>query len=368
MGDGYVLHSHISGAIVLSNALGLSIYDHLLSGKGLDQIAIQVAHDLGISEDQAVSITSQVMEAWESAGLLDKKKSAFPDPATWQSPQKPYDEFALSFGNTAITIQCQDRLLTQQLNIILKNYLHHTETTSVTTITIVPQKSGGFGVFKEGAPLWGRCDRDLARNLVLREIAALLCGRNETAAILHAGGIANARGDALIIAGMSGSGKSTLTAGLVAEGLHYLADDLLPLHTDGKSVMAFPVALGLKPGAWHLPEAQFLGCETAAPATMPRDGVNYRHVPTSRLMGQRSPVAAIIFPEFNPQSEERLQRISPETALQQLIKAGARLTREVNSIIPVTQLLNRVPAYVLHYASSTCSVKTCLNLLTDRPC
>ena len=363
LGEGYVLHSRISGAILLSNAIGLTLYQHLQAGKNRHEIAQQMAGELELSEREADSLYVDITQSWKTAGLLDTHKPPFPNPVIYQPLRKPYDTFTLGYGQQFVTIKCADQMLTSHLLEALQHYQCE-EPNETATIISISSIDDGFGIFVDQHPVWEQCNRDMARNLVLREVATILCGTTETGALLHAGCVANTTKNCLIITHKSGYGKSTLTAGLVAAGPDYLADDLLPLHKEGQSVISFPAPLALKQGAWNLAEAKSLGFEASAPEELPRKGVIYRNIPNSLPLGTRANVSAIIFPYFDKNNQNSLTRLSPETALHKLIEAGGRTNREHPSIRPMARLLNHAPAYALNYSSSGYSIQTCLELLT----
>lgn len=362
LGDSHILHSRITHAILLTNTLGLKVYQHLRTGFSKRDTYTAIATELDIPTEDATAICDDILAEWQQAGLLDASKPPFPHPASFRPALQPYESFTVNADSNSITIESEDPTLTAQLKEILKICLCEESSAPSTTISIITVEDE-FGVFTNRQPVWERCDRDFARNLVLREVATHLCGRTQTAALLHAGCVADESGNSLILAGMSRQGKSTLTAGLVAAGLRYLADDLLPLHESGQSVMAFPIALGLKYGSLTLPEASSLGFTTNT-TSLPREGVIYRNPPHPLPLGTQAKVSAIVFPQFDADGENNMLEIAPEIALQKLIESGTRLTMPLNSIHPLATLLNQVPAYTLSYNSSPFSQQNCLKLLS----
>ena len=66
-------------------------------------------------------------------------------------------------------------------------------------------------------------------------------------------------GRAILIAGRSGRGKTTLVLGLLRRGLDLLSDELALVAPDGRTVLAHPRGLHVRPSAFGLfPELGFL--------------------------------------------------------------------------------------------------------------
>jgi len=66
-------------------------------------------------------------------------------------------------------------------------------------------------------------------------------------AVLHAGALLDARGEALLIAGPSGFGKTSLTLELLCRGLKFLSDDYAPVDLSTGKVRPYPRTVGLLP-------------------------------------------------------------------------------------------------------------------------
>ncbi len=343
LGDSYILHSPLSDAIILSNQDGYDLY-----------------HDL--REGRSSSAHADILQAWHEAGLLDTQKPAFPTTVTYRPISKPYQQLQLKSEHNSLHIRCDDEHLFRQIQEVFTAYSDEISNSTSAVIEII-SIANEFGVFLNQQPLWGSCNIDLARNLVFREAAAHLCNPENVGAILHASCATNQDNKTLLITQKSGYGKSTLTAGLVAAGFNFMADDVLPLHRNGKAVFSFPTPIGLKAGSLNLREAKELGFEEPN-STAPRYGVTYNQIRNAVPLGQTSAVSAIIFPHFGERHRNEITLISPETALQQLIEAGGRTYHKSPSIIPIATLLNHVPAYNLSYSSSDYSVQTCLKLTT----
>jgi len=361
IGSSFALVSPVTGAIVLTNEFGMQIRGGVAQNLTADQIAQQIAPP----DDQAEALTAiqTVINAWIETGLLTTQPQEFPDPVVFRAAEV---ETTLMIGGPGGTAACQipDPILAEQVNTIVGHMAAQPDR-PIRRLT-AQTDADGFAVFRDGQAVSGRIELDAARFVLLREIAETACGPADVAAVFHAGCVA-LNDQALIICGDSGRGKSTLTFGLVAAGCDYLGDDHVPLHRNGKDVVAFPTAAGVKPGSWNLAEIVALQERYGLTPNSPRVGVRYlplQHAGTATV-GQRTPVRALIFPQFRPHGPLEMTRIPPEQALIEALRAGSRLSdSHRGNIAPLAEFLNDTPAYRLAFSSSDQSVPACLELLT----
>lgn len=361
IGDSTALLSPVSGAIVLTNDFGVRIHAGLRRGLSPTEIAQEIA-DTRDELPQAQAAVENVLQTWRAAGLLADRFPGFPDPVQ----AHPIAGKTLQFGGTGGTarITITDEILAEQVDTILG---HMTTPGAPDTDLTAQTAPPGYAIFRDGQPLTGRIELDAARFVILREMAETLCAAADVAAVFHAGCVAQ-NGRALMVCGDSGQGKSTLTFGLVAAGCSYLGDDHIPLHRDGRSALSFPTAAGVKSTGWTLPEITQLQTRHGLTPLSPRQGVRYvpLHQAGAPDVGEKRPVQGIIFPHFHPDAAFKIERIAPEQALIQALKTGSRLSRShAGNLAPLCKFLNDVPAYALHYSSSSQSVPACLNLLSS---
>lgn len=94
-----------------------------------------------------------------------------------------------------------------------------------------------------------------------------LFDRVSACAVLHAGALVDARGEALLIAGASGFGKTSLTLELVCRGLGFLSDDYAPIDLSTGMVQPYPRTVGLlADGAARTPQC-FVDAAANSPAS-----------------------------------------------------------------------------------------------------
>ena len=363
VGASFALLNIRSGAIVLTNDFGMRILSGLNSGLGHDQIGALIAENPE-ERAEATQAVSAVLRSWELSGLLALDTPDFPYPVAFLPNE---DTPTQSFGGRGGTgnIACPDTVLAEQINTILGHMvpLPNQPQTDLAAQPVAEE----FAVFKMGHALSGRISLDAARFVLIREMAEIVCGSQDVAAVFHAGCVEK-DGDALMICGDSGQGKSTLTFGMVAAGCTYLGDDHIPLFRDGRCAMSFPTAAGVKPGSWDLPEIRELQAKHGLTLLSPRQGVRYipLHHAKAPVAGTKRPVRALIFPHFHPEAQFEMTRLSPEQALFLALQAGSRLSNSHKSdLAPLCNFFNDVPAFALRYSSSEQSVSACLTLLSS---
>jgi hypothetical protein len=149
--------------------------------------------------------------------------------------------------------------------------------------------------------------------------------------LLHAAGVRR-DGRALLFAGRSGAGKSTLTRlALRQDGWDGLSDDRMIVRLVDSEVLAFGTPWG--------------GTDQIA-------------------VNQGAPLGALAFLHQAPRN--RLQRLEPRRALEQLLPVASILWFDVDrmtqSLTLCEQLLERVPAYELHFRDEVSILETLAEL------
>lgn len=362
LGGSFVVASGVTGAVVLTNGFGRRIADAVRKGVSVPELAATLADHPDEIPDASAAI-HQVLGEWEKAGLMARTALPFPDPVAYRPLGGPVFRYGGPQGTVAFRVP--DAALAEQVQTVLRGMEPWADQPE-TLLEAVPD-GDGFAIFRAGQAISGRVVLDAARFVLLREMAETACGADQVAAVFHAGAVAR-NGQALVICGESGQGKSTLTFGLVAAGCAYLGDDHIPLHRDGRSVLAFPTAAGVKAGSWDLPEIRALQDMYGMAPHSPRMGVRYLPLGQAQTprIGTKLPVRALIFPEFRPGAAYEIARVEPEQALILALRAGSRPSgSHRGNIAPLADFLNHIPAYRLSYSSSEFSVPACLDLLNS---
>lgn len=345
MGARHILHSPVSGTILTTDDLGLAI----------------LSDPTRPAADLPRGVVDEILGTWRDAGLFDAMPPPFPDPVADDGRAAPHRRVHTGAWG-AISVETDDPVLARQLDDILGGLAaSQTPAAPAVRLRCVTCAGGELGLFRDGRALWGRASRDVARYMILREAAEALCGTQRVGAILH-GAAVGAGGRALLILGDSGQGKSTLAQGLVDAGCGFLADDHLPLATDGRHLLAFPTGSAVKQGARDLDEVRRLVARHGGPHGS-RDGIRYLRLDPGAALGSALPLVAVVFPDHAPGAATRITRMGGESAFIAAIASGSRPSRHLARIAPLARLFAAVPTYALRYGTSDQSVPACLDLL-----
>lgn len=161
--------------------------------------------------------------------------------------------------------------------------------------------------------------------------------------ILHAGALADAAGNAVLVPGEPGAGKSTLTAALGLAGLGYLTDEIVSIDPLSTTITPYRKPLSLKPGSHAvLPELQPHPAPRAEDTWLIGAG-QFGAPPAGPLLPR-----LVVFPRFTPEAPLSVEPVSTaETAY--LLGSNAVSLDQVRGggVAALIRLARRVTAYRL---------------------
>lgn len=211
----------------------------------------------------------------------------------------------------------------------------------------------GFAVSRDGVRIVGGLAPGEARRIALQALLMASLDADRVATILHASAVAIGDG-AVLLAGATGSGKSTLTVQLVADGAHYLADDLVPLAATGTCVSAFPVAVSVKEGSWP-----HVGALMPALLSEPVHEIGarrVRYVPLeARALSSEARawrVGTLVFPSYVAGRALSVVRLAPEEALARLLESGTEIVGHPRTIRPLVRLVEATVALEIAFGDA----------------
>ena len=251
-----------------------------------------------------------------------------------------------------IRLRCHEPWLADQLRAVLAPLPGSGEAAQV--VDVGQGDRGTFCLWRDGVAIRHHIPRAEIRRRVLGEVACLMAGTLQVAALLHASAIGFGDG-AVVLAGRSGAGKSTLTAALVAAGGGYLGDDLIPLDRDGLCVHAFASALSVKTGSWPQVGTWFPALDQQ-PVHAFHDR-QLRYLPLRPAVGPL-PVRVLVFPSFEPGAVLAVQPVAPEQAFALLLDAGTELVGDPTSAKPLALLADSVAGIHMTYGDLDQAVDT----------
>lgn len=209
-----------------------------------------------------------------------------------------------------------------------------------------------YVVAVDGRPVRTYPSRPWARwGLIRQMVRSAHYRQRQFTALLHAAAVAPRNGKAIVIAGDSGDGKSTLCAALVAAGLGYLADDIVPLDGETQTVWPVPLAISVKQGGWPVAASLFPGFHGAPTSQVGNVACRFwwpcdQAVPVS---AGGMLVDALVFPHYQPGAPLSVADVTPADALAILGNTGSVLPRTSDELAVFLAWLERVPAHELTY-------------------
>lgn len=191
-----------------------------------------------------------------------------------------------------------------------------------------------------------------ARWGAVREVARRSWPGCRFMALLHAAAVTTAAGEAVLIAGDSGRGKTTLTAGLLAAGHGYLADDIVPVEAGSGRVRPVPLAISVKRGSWPHVEPLLPGLARAPAARIGSIDCRFlARAPAVRADAPPLRIAAVLFPGYAAGAAARAERLDAEAAFAGLGNAGSVLPGTSADLDAFLRLIERTPCWRLGYGS-----------------
>lgn len=366
VGENYCLFRPDSHALALVNGRAAKILAARIGSIDTSAFRPCIVDDEAASQNEhALSEAEALVEQLGSAGFLDCEA---PGQALGRahhtgclmpsSAAQPALDASFSLGEGPIVrLVCVDRQLSKLLSAALSPMRVHGDAGQKIEMYVVSDEET-FGIWRDGIAIATGLDRVAARRICLQAMAMAMLPAQDVAALLHASSV-SMNGRAVILAGASGSGKTTLMMALVGAGARFLADDLTALHPDGKSVLAFPLAASVKKGSWQVLQEQFPQLENCWIHSVGERRVRYVD-PSPGKPSDTVPVpaAALIFPEFAPApGDVETERLSPEEALSLLFTSGSEIVGARRSVLPLSRLVNEMPAWRLRFPDAGSGVK-----------
>jgi hypothetical protein len=149
-------------------------------------------------------------------------------------------------------------------------------------------------------------------------------------------------------------GKSTLAAYLETQGFELLTDEPALLNLDKWSVRSLRLPVSLKEGSWPVLRPQRPDLDSA-PMHIRSDGTKIRlaHPSEERISSRARALTHIVFPQYRPGCEARIESLSSFHTLRLLTDGGMLFARHSarDGFEKFLKSICLTPAYRIHYDS-----------------
>lgn len=248
---------------------------------------------------------------------------------------------------------------TERLAQALEPLFAHLRVTTAAGPRFTIEADNGFTGWRDQEEIFATTTLDGAVIGLFAAVLEYAAADRNLMASLHAGAVSDGH-TALVLPGAGGSGKSTLTAALLTRGYRYLSDDLVPLDYGSGHALPVPVCLNLKAGSVSA-LADLYPALPKLPAW--RSGNRrLRFLPPPAFAQRRPehayPVAAMVFPQYQPDAKSKLQSLDPVAALTRLMASDARFDLPLNpaKIAALCVWIETTPAYAFTYSDLSTAV------------
>jgi hypothetical protein len=361
------------GMVLVLDPNGRRLWEALQTGCTVDDLVDACVQHGDVAEDAARDSIAQVLGAWRELGLIRAENpQGEPEPLATSDVVRP-PEWAPQLdqvympGDCPVRVRCDDRVLAEVIEAACRSCRVEDAASAQTTVDVIEQ-DGWFAVQADDAPL--ACTAELTQNRALarhRCLTALL----ETArpsrrwlGILHASAI-SAAGRCAVLCGAKGSGKSTLAAALVAAGADFVTDDYAPLEQASWLVWPVPYAPGIKRGSWRSLGRRYPDLRARPVHRLAGFHIRYLELDVGRMapLDRGLPVAALIFPRYEPGAGLEQHEMTSAEALVQLCHARSMLDRDPGRFAETMRWVESVPASRLVYGDLDRAVTRVLTML-----
>jgi hypothetical protein len=314
------------------------LFRELQKGTGASELAHVLASEGLVALDEAEQWVTATLDAFRSCGMLEDGPVA-PD-ASIPSPEEilaarlaaecaPYASFApvaeeryrltetcalIRFGHLA-----QVRLVRSVIGHLATD--DHLAPSIVIDISAEMLDNGHLrsDVYRDGIAI-GRASRlSQVAPIVKSALWQSAINAHDFLVYIHSG-VVGTGASCVLLPAAAGSGKSSLTAALVHRGFRYFSDEVALIEATTFHVSPMPLAICIKSTGWDL-MTRYYPEILSLPAHVRSDGKVLRYIPppTDTAAQMPMPVRHIIFPRYEQDARNRLERVKRAEALGRLM-------------------------------------------------
>lgn len=333
----------------LLNPTAADVWRGLATGWQPEQLTHRLAEREQVPLDRAAEMIRDLIEQWRATGLLEPGDDANAGTASLSPGRiEGAREVALRLYDREVRVRCNDEALLANLCAVAGSGMSVDAEPTATVLELAAIASG-FVLAKNGEPIYLARTRARIRWALLRFLILESGGRDQWCALLHASAVART-GRAVVLAGKSGAGKTTLTAALLAEGLSFVADDIVPIDAGG-GVWPVPLAMGIKAAGWPVVEALLPHDADITSVTGSETRFVWPAFRQRQPIGRPCEAVAVIVPSYVPGVS---LCVRPLTAEELLLELGATGTLLPDSMVMFSAFLDWIrerKAFAVRYGT-----------------
>ena len=362
-----------SGMLLVSNEQRLLVYNDsaariwngLAAGADADEIARILSHLDGADPERVRCDVEDLIAEWRTENVLP---GAVPGAARASKPLPPQsstpERWICRIRGRTIGFAVDDPASAHMVRLLLEHLI--VDAGAAEAWIEVRQAGGG----ESAVLLDGRERARVSNGIGLRDtvhaaLFELVWPERPISALIHGGAIARG-GSAICFAGSAGSGKTTLIAHLSNRGFDYLGDDMVPADRDGV-MLPWPTPLSLKQGSWDLLGGLHADLAWGRTFEAAKGPARLLMPPLEAWDREPTPIAALVFPSYEPEAAGQLMPLEPLDALSALFHAGLWLGHPLTEarVRIFLDWFERVPAFALAYSRLDEAERLVAGLLQD---
>ena len=376
-----VLFSEAKQELHLLNATATLIWSLLEEGHDARSASDALQQSHGLEADHSDNLVAAAIGQWRDSQLLEcspveqtsGRSTALDAPApaegpAWHQPliveERHYrlldSSFCLRFSSVA-----QMRMV----HPVLEHLQVH-ESSLDATVVDVAETIDGLIIYRD-REFFSECAglAELAPN-IKSLVWSTAVNNHQFFLDIHAGVVGNGS-VCILLPGPPGSGKSTLTALLAHAGYEFFSDEIALLSEGTFEVVPVPLAICIKKSgiaalADAFPQLRQL------PLHLRGDGkhVAYLQPPPETRPSDRTsrPVAALVFPRYEPLMAPTLEPMAKTVALKRLLEecVAVRTPLDRDRVAALVQWISRMPCYSLVFGSGSEAIGKIHSILSPR--
>lgn len=255
----------------------------------------------------------------------------------------------VSFANSTVAIEHQGQQAAEVVDFLYRDIPPGSEPPAV-TYCLSSTATGALKLERDGLRLYEGADTGYIAELLMGDSCRSLAERSEGGLLFHAAAVAR-QGQGLLLPGAIAAGKTTLAAWLLTRGFDHLTDEIVYIPHGATTIQGFGRPLNIKKAAWTALRP-YIADEQAESRLDSAD--SYLLPPQAlgaRAIAEPLPLAAILFPRYQAESELVFEAVSPARAglmlMETLVNARNLPGRGFGEVV---RLCRATPAYALRYS------------------